>query len=93
MNAIHQGMHSSLAYGPSLTETNRRILTSMANYVNDISTTEKACELFQWMKHVYTIGLAEGLYGLDNPITNNPSYVQHIWYFYPSLNRHISLTL
>ena len=79
MQAIHQEMYSALAMGPSLLETNRRLINSLARYLNAIGTSDESRELFDWMKIAYTLSLAESFYGPQNPIVENPAFVKNIW--------------
>lgn len=79
MQTIHHEMSSALAIGPSLHETNRCVVNSLARYLNSIGTSEKPRELFKWLKTAYTMSVAESFYGPQNPIVDNPGFAQKIW--------------
>ncbi|KAH8655085.1 cytochrome P450 [Tricladium varicosporioides] len=81
MTDLHQEMHSSLAQGPSLLETNARLLNYLAKSLNGIQTTPTRHQLFRWLRDEYTIGSAEALYGIPNPVSEDPSLIQSIWDF------------
>lgn len=78
MHGIH-GAYSALSPGPDLIETNRRALNSLADEFNTIGTFDQSKELLQWMRTSYAISLSKAFYGPDNPILDNPSFIQLIW--------------
>lgn len=92
MRDIHQAMYSALAMGPSLLETNTRLLSSLARYLNAIDTANDPRQLFDWMKSAYTLSFAEAFYGPENPIAENPKFVKSIWYNFPLFLLLIALT-
>lgn len=79
MTELHNEMHSSLAQGPSLLETNARVLNYLAKSLNVVQTTPNNHQLFRWLRDEYTIGSAEALYGLPNPISENVGLIQSVW--------------
>ncbi|KAL5330525.1 hypothetical protein ACEPPN_000042 [Leptodophora sp. 'Broadleaf-Isolate-01'] len=81
MKAIHHEMYNALQLGPNLVETNRRVVHSFSQYFNDIDTSPQSRKLFDWIKLVYTMSLADSFYGPENPIRENPQFVKHIWDF------------
>ncbi|KAH9212810.1 cytochrome P450, partial [Leptodontidium sp. 2 PMI_412] len=81
MKAIHHEMYNALQLGPNLVETNRRVVNSFSQYFNDIDTSPQSRKLFDWIKLVYTMSLADSFYGPENPIRENPQFVKHIWDF------------
>ncbi|KAF8855360.1 cytochrome P450 [Acephala macrosclerotiorum] len=78
---LHQEMYASLAQGPNLLETNARVLNYLAKSLNAIQTKPKRHQLFRWLRDEYTVGSAETLYGLPNPISEDPSLIQSVWDF------------
>ncbi|KUJ08300.1 cytochrome P450 [Mollisia scopiformis] len=78
---LHNEMHSSLAQGPSLLETNARVLNYLAKSLNAVHAGSKRHQLFRWLRDEYTIASAGTLYGLSNPVSDNPSLIQSIWDF------------
>jgi hypothetical protein len=50
MHAIYQEMYNSLALGPISLETNKRLINSLAKYVNEIDTLETLGMLFDCIK-------------------------------------------
>jgi hypothetical protein len=79
MTDLHQEMYASLAQGPNLLETNARVLNYLAKSLNVIHTKSKRHYLFRWLRDEYTVGSAETLYGLPNPVSEDPSLIQSIW--------------
>ncbi|CZR63469.1 related to cytochrome P450 oxidoreductase [Phialocephala subalpina] len=78
---LHQEMYASLAQGPNLLETNARVLNYLAKSLNVVQTGPKRHQLFRWLRDEYTIGSAETLYGLPNPISEDLSLIQSVWDF------------
>jgi hypothetical protein len=79
MNDVHYEMYNALSQGPALVESNRRMLNALTRCLNTIGTLAEPRELFEWIKFEYTIALAETFYGPENPVSENPAFVQHIW--------------
>jgi len=79
MTDLHQEMHSSLAQGPNLIKTNARLLNCLARSLNSIHTKPTRHQLFRWLRDEYTIGSAETLYGVPNPVSEDPSLIHSIW--------------
>lgn len=79
MTELHQEMHLALAPGPNLLETNARLLNYLAKSLNSFQKTPARHQLFRWLRDEYTIGSAEALYGIPNPVSEDPSLIQSIW--------------
>lgn len=79
MSDLHQEMYGSLAQGPNLLETNARVLNYLARSLNAIQTTPEDRRLFRWLRDEYTLGSAATLYGLPNPLSEDPSLIESIW--------------
>lgn len=79
MTDLHQEMHSSLAQGPNLLETNARVLNCLAKSLNVIGITAHKQPLFRWLRDEYTVASAETLYGAQNPVSEDPSLIRSIW--------------
>ncbi|TVY26205.1 7-alpha-hydroxycholest-4-en-3-one 12-alpha-hydroxylase [Lachnellula hyalina] len=81
MSDLHQEMYGSLAQGPNLLETNSRVLNYLARSLNAIQTTPKEYPLFRWLRDEYTLGSAATLYGLPNPLSEDPNLIESVWDF------------
>lgn len=79
MTDLHQEMYSSLAQGPHLLESNARVLNRLAKSLDSIGTSSKQYPLFRWLRDEFTVASAEMLYGLPNPVSEDPSLIQSIW--------------
>jgi hypothetical protein len=79
MTDLHQEMYASLAHGPSLLETNARVLNYLAKSLNAIHSEPTRHQLFRWLRNEYTMASAETLYGKENPVSDDPSLIQSIW--------------
>jgi hypothetical protein len=78
-NDLHQEMYASLARGPNLLETNARVLNYLAKSLNSFGTNPESRRLFRWLRDEYTVGSAETLYGLPNPVSEDRNLIQSIW--------------
>ncbi|TVY21382.1 7-alpha-hydroxycholest-4-en-3-one 12-alpha-hydroxylase [Lachnellula arida] len=81
MSDLHQEMYGSLAQGPNLLETNARVLNYLARSLNAIQTTPEEYRLFRWLRDEYTLASAATLYGLPNPLSEDPSLIESVWDF------------
>jgi hypothetical protein len=81
---LHQEMYAALAQGPSLLQTNARVLNCLTKSLNAVGTTQQPKNLFRWMRDFYTVGSAEALYGPQNPISENHNLIQPVWSVYHS---------
>jgi hypothetical protein len=79
MTDLHQEMYPSLAQGPSLLETNARVLNYLSKSLNVIHTSPKKHRLFRWLRDEYTLASADALYGSQNPISEDPELIQPVW--------------
>ena len=73
-------MYSALAKGPNLLETNARVLNYLTKSLNAIGIKPESRRLFRWLRDEYTVGSAETLYGLPNPVSENPKLIESVWY-------------
>lgn len=76
---LHTAMYGALALGPSLLETNKRVLDSLVGYLNQIQPQGQDQGLYSWLKVLYTMSSAEALYGPGNPFSLDPSLVDNVW--------------
>jgi hypothetical protein len=79
MLELHQEMYAALAQGPSLLQTNTRVLNCLAKSLNSVGTNQQSKALFRWLRDFYTVGSAEALYGSQNPISEDRSLIQPVW--------------
>ncbi|XMA13971.1 hypothetical protein WAI453_006762 [Rhynchosporium graminicola] len=80
MMDLHTEMYGALAQGPALLRTNRRILNGLVRSLNSVGDGVDV-KLFDWLKLFYTTASAEALYGVENPVKWDPSFVQLVWDF------------
>ncbi|CZS95283.1 uncharacterized protein RAG0_05011 [Rhynchosporium agropyri] len=80
MMDLHTEMYGALAQGPALLRTNRRILNGLVRSLNSVGDGVDV-KLFDWLKLCYTTASAEALYGVENPVKWDPSFVQLVWDF------------
>jgi hypothetical protein len=79
MSAIHHTMYQAMAPGQSLLEMNSRVLTTMAQYLDQIGTVEQPKRLYRWTRDVLTIAAANALYGAKNPVSDNNKLIDCLW--------------
>lgn len=77
---LHQETFRALAKGSGLLGTNKRVLNHHIKNLNVVTTGPQHKSLFRWLRDVYTLASADGLYGAENPVARDHSLIQHIWY-------------
>lgn len=77
---LHTAMYGALALGPSLLDTNKKVLNSIAGYLNGFGTQNQPRSLYSWLKVLYTMSSAHALYGANNPFTYDLALVEYVWY-------------
>lgn len=73
-------MHATMAGGSSLMDMNSRALNRFAECLNDVGTSEKPMNLSTWLRDCFTLSIAAGLYGPSNPIEEDNTLIQYLWY-------------
>lgn len=79
-NDLHAAMYASLSQGPTLLNSNARVLNCAARYINDIDSDYTPVNLYEWVKDIFTVASAETLFGPKNPISDNPELITSVWY-------------
>ncbi len=79
LSAIHQSMFQAMAPGASLLEMNSRVLTTMAQYLDQIGTDEQQIGLYRWTRDILTIATASALYGPENPVSDDNKLIDCLW--------------
>ncbi|KAI9052642.1 hypothetical protein LZ554_003981 [Drepanopeziza brunnea f. sp. 'monogermtubi'] len=80
MQELHHEMYGALM-GPSLLETNARLLNCLAQTLNGLGTAWEDRKLFSWLRKFYVTASAEALYGKENPIAWDEKLEPLIWDF------------
>ncbi|KAJ5046322.1 uncharacterized protein L3040_003569 [Drepanopeziza brunnea f. sp. 'multigermtubi'] len=80
MQELHNEMYGALM-GPSLLETNARLLNCLAQTLNGLGTAWEDRKLFSWLRTFYVTASAEALYGKENPIAWDEKLEPLIWDF------------
>jgi hypothetical protein len=73
-------MHATMAGGSSLMDMNARALNRFAECLNDVGTSERPMNLSKWLRDCFTLSIAAGLYGPSNPIEEDNTLIQYLWY-------------
>jgi cytochrome P450 len=82
MNENHKIMVEALGPGPGLLELNNGVLNQLAKSLNETGAGGRAEKvgLYKWMRDVLTMATAESLYGAHNPVADDPSLTDSLWY-------------
>lgn len=75
LTALHQSMAAALTPGPALLDMNTRVLSSLTRYIDAIGPKQQPRGLYRWVKDVFTLSIAEAMYGAKNPISDDPKLV------------------
>ena len=83
LNENHRIMVESLSPGTGLSELNRGVLEKVAESLNVIRDGERF-GLYRWIRDVLTLATADALYGAHNPLNDDLSLIDALWYVFHS---------
>ena len=78
--ATSKTMAAALQPSPGLFKTIALAMEKFASALDDIGKDGKTVNLFEWVKHNFTIATAHAIYGPENPISEDNSMIQKLLY-------------
>lgn len=68
-----------LALGPGLYDMNLRVLDSLSSAINQVGACFESKRLYTWLRDTFTVATSEALFGLDNPLAQDPTLNKDLW--------------
>ncbi|CZT10341.1 uncharacterized protein RCO7_02893 [Rhynchosporium graminicola] len=78
VHTVTKAMHAALQASPALFKTNSFALESFASGLDDVGSEGKSVNLYDFIRHHFTIATAHALYGPVNPISEDKSLIQKL---------------
>lgn len=80
VHKMEKVMIGAMIAGPDLQLMKLRSLDRFAEFLNDIDISEQPKRLYSWIGDCFTVATATAMYGLQNPISEDPGRIQTMWY-------------
>lgn len=79
LNDQHRG-YESLAPGLPLHAMNTHVLNSISEILSSVGPQFETKPLYLWIRDTFTLATTGALFGAKNPIADDPSLVEALWY-------------
>jgi len=79
LNDVHRAMYDGLASPQALRDMERDSFRAIAMYFNKIGTDGQEVKWYRWLRDTISRAAADGMYGPDNPVADNPSLIDNVW--------------
>ncbi|KAH8657754.1 cytochrome P450 [Xylariales sp. PMI_506] len=70
-----------LSLGPGLYAMNVRVLESLSGVLNQLGSAFETKQLYLWLRDTFSVATTAALFGLDNPLIQDPTLLKNLWDF------------
>jgi hypothetical protein len=79
MGRFHRAVHGALA-AEHLHKMNATMLNEVGTYMNGLAGTFEVDSLYLWIRNTITMATSDMLFGSHNPVKQDPTLVDSLWY-------------